>query len=452
MVHPFRPRVLTRDELREDEDLLHIAHRHIIVLLMRLIAPVVVFLICIGLLWYISVSTQQVYTTRTTELVTTVLGIIALLALVSILYQYADWNKDQIVVTSQRVIYNLDKPLIRRIQEQLPIDDIHQVEAITSSYPEHWLKYGTIKIQSASFGRPMQFHAASHPQAIQARIMEQITRSRKEREDEYNYHDLVNRRVYQDRRPDLQQKTWITRSYTPGMLDWLFTENPEYDSEEQSYSWHPHWFFLIKALVKPVGFLLLALAVIAGGATMNVLTDLLLAGLLLLTALIFIGWAAWQIEDYRNDRYILTPSQVIDIEKKPLGPENQSSAGLDSIQNVTFRTTFFSRLVGYGDVLLELTGSGDKLTFYDIPHPREVVNAISSYQAEFDKNQKERTMDDTLSLLKAYHEMQQSRENGHEPPERSNGHRAPQDDHSQHMPSPDEGDDALLHRLLLEES
>jgi hypothetical protein len=119
--------------------------------------------------------------------------------------------------------------------------------------------------------------------------------------------------------------------------------------------------------------------------------------------LVCIGWAAWKIEDHRNDRYILTPTQVVDIYKKPFGPESRQSAGLDSLQNITYRATIFGRIFGYGDVLLETAGTGDALTFFDVPNPREVTATIDGYQTVFNKSQKERNMEDTLKLLRFYH-------------------------------------------------
>jgi uncharacterized membrane protein YdbT with pleckstrin-like domain len=187
----------------------------------------------------------------------------------------------------------------------------------------------------------------------------------------------------------------------------LFAENPNYNERDHTYTWHPHWFFLLKELVKPTLLLLFALIMIGGGTYIGIVNIAWMIGLLLVTAVIVIGWATWEIVDHRNDRYILAPSQVIDIEKLPLGPENQSSAGLDSIQNVTYTTTLFSRIIGYGDVWMELAGSGDRLTFYNVPRPRDVVSIIDSYQGQFNKSQKERNLEDTLKLLHSYHELQQ---------------------------------------------
>jgi hypothetical protein len=392
-----------QEELRTDETILHVARRHFIVLLPRLALPLLIFAACLGVVGY-RVSRPAVV--QPFDISTISLIILALLSLLLLVYLYIDWKKDQIVLTNQRVIYNLEKPLIRRIQEQLPINDIHQIEAITRSYVEHWLKYGTIEVQSAAFSRSMIFRGVSHPQQLQDRVMRQIHSVKQDEVEVDDFRDMVNRRIYHDERPQPASHTSVRRSKQPQVLHWLFHENPHYDEESRTYIWHPHWVFLLQALVKPGALLLLTLALVLVGARVNVLTEAWMAGLLVVCGIIAIGWAAWEIEDHRNDRYILTPSQVIDIEKQPLGPENQSSASLDSIQNVTYTTTLVSRILGYGDVWLELAGSGDQLTFYQVPHPRDVVSAIDNYQGAFNKSQKERNLEDTLHLLHSYHEME----------------------------------------------
>jgi hypothetical protein len=445
----FAP-VLMQDELRADETIIHVAHRHWIVLFMRLFIPLIVLAASLGVLWY-RVSQPQVF--QLFSSVTFILIGVALVTLLLLIYQYADWREDQIIVTNQRVIYNIEKPLIRRVQEQLPINDIHQVEAETSSYPEHWLKFGSIQIQSASFGRPMIFRNVSHPQEIQTRIMRLLHDLKQEETDVEDFYDMVSRRVYSDEPPQPAPAPVVRRVHHPHALHWLFHENPYYEEESNTYIWHPHWFFLLKSLVKPSIFFLLVMGLVFASARFNLLTEPWIMGVVIGAGVIAGAWAAWEIEDHRNDRYILSPAQVIDIEKKPFGPERQSSANLDSIQNVTYTTTLFSRLMGYGNVCLELTGSGGQLTFFDVPYPNDVVMAIDSYQRSFNKNEKERNLEDTLHLLHTYHTIQQDApsEEGASglPQDRSNragGHGNEQDRERQ----PDE-ENALLRHLLLDQ-
>jgi hypothetical protein len=404
MSNIFHSHIVMQDELRADETIMHISRRHVVILLLKLLLPFAILAGSLGVVWY---RMSDTLANQRLDIINGPLILLALVMALVIMYLYVDWKRDQIVLTNQRIIYNIERPLVRRIQEQLPINDIHQVEAITDSYPEHWLKFGTIEVQSAAFARSMIFRGVSNPQALQDRVMQLIHNIKQDESEEADFDDMINRRIYQNEPQQKHAHPAVRHMYRPHMLHWLFAENPHYDDQEDSYTWHPHWFFLVKELSRPVAFAVVVLAAIFAGVEFEIVSGIWTGIFLLITGLIFTLWAAWEIEDHRNDRYILTPSQVIDIEKEPFGPENQSSASLDSIQNITYKTTLYSRLLGYGDVSLELTGSGDQLTFYDIPHPRDVVAAIDSYQEAFNKNQKERNLEDTLKLLTSYHTMQQ---------------------------------------------
>lgn len=434
--------VVMQDELRSDETVLHVAHRHVIVLLLRILVPCIIAAGSLGLGWYRISRPMRIQRFDVLELILVSIGVLALLL---IIYLYIDWKKDQIVLTNQRIIFNKEKPLIRRIQEQLPINDIHQVEAVTSSYPEHWLHYGSISIQSAAFARAMIFRGVSHPQKLQVRVMRLIESLKQEQVDEDDFESMVDRRVYHNEPPMTANPPEVKHTYTPRILSWLFNENPYYDDEENSYTWHPHWVFLIKELVKPGLLLLVLLVAFFVVARAEMVTEVWTISFLLVGTVIVIGWAAWEIEDHRNDLYILTPTQVIDIDKEPFGPENQSSAGLDSIQNITYKTTLISRILGYGDVWLELAGSGDRLTFFNVPRPRDVVSVIDSYQGHFNKSQKERNLEDTLKVLHSYHELQQKTDDTATTPDVSSNDNNGGTSEQQPMT---ERDEALLDQLL----
>ena len=47
--------------------------------------------------------------------------------------------------------------------------------------------------------------------------------------------------------------------------------------------------------------------------------------------LVFGGWFWWLREEYINDKYILNRSSIIDIDRRPLGPENVRRAQLAAI-------------------------------------------------------------------------------------------------------------------------
>jgi hypothetical protein len=292
---------------------------------------------------------------------------------------------------------------VRREQEQIPLANIQQVEARTSTYIQHWLQLGTLQIKSAAFGFTIYFEDAYNPDEMQRRIMDQVKKVRRE-ETNADLRRLIESALNGPpsdgvrREPELA----VEHIVAPGLLQWLFPDNPTIDLRQGVYIWHPHWFMLIRDVWLPLilwaASLFAAIASLSGGLLGGVFG----LALLVLATLVFGAWTAWQVEDYRNDRYILTPTQVIDVNKRPFGPESRRTASLEALQNVTYKTNLLGRIFGYGDVLLQTAGSGEDFTFHDAPRPSQLVDVITSYQVAFKRSSKIRSLEDTVKLIQYY--------------------------------------------------
>jgi hypothetical protein len=291
------------------------------------------------------------------------------------------------------------------VQEQIFLEDIQDVSAKTATYPQHLLGYGTVTVKSARIGGNISFESANGPMEMQKQIMDQVRALRKRMSTE-NYDRLIEERVYGAKGEKKKHVIKVKQTRTAEAVSWIFLENPEFNDDNGTYTWRPHWLFQLQALIGPLlllGLGLLSVAIAASSLTIEPIWVALLTGMVIV---VFMAWAAWEIEDYRNDLYILTPTNVVDIEKKPFGPEDRRQAGLGAIVNVSFSTTFISNLLGYGDVFLETAGAGGKFTFHRVPRPNEVVTVINDYIVSFKRNEKARTLEDTLELLNRYHEAQ----------------------------------------------
>lgn len=407
-----------------------------------------------------------------------------LLLLVYCVFIFINWANDQLILTNKRVIMDDDMIYIPRLlqsqnQEQLWIEDIQSVTSITKTYPQHYLKYGTIIVKSATPGRDIEFKAAIRPKQMQEQIDGMLKQTRKMRSEE-DYKKKITTSVYNTsqskpkvekpefnkpfflrqlygKEPRQNQETneyqwrlrnlftfpalfmpfltlffgWTTLFIAAGdeMPNWAAVllalsmlpiayflwitwedQNPEYDAEKKQYIWRPHWLYHWRALVGPLIGLAVMWIVLLMAARLDLLGPGWFGLTMTLVLLVFFGWAAWEIEDYRNDVYILAPDKVIDVEKKPFGPEDRKNADLTKLQNVSFKTTLISNLFGYGDVLLETAGGGGgKFTFNHVPNPRGVTGTINEYIAQARKVEKDKSLNDVLNLLKYYHEEQVSR-------------------------------------------
>lgn len=350
------------------------------------------------------------YSGQQTDVFNIVLILAAVISGIFVLFTFYDWLNDELILTNQRVVYDNDQVFIprlieQRVQEQIFLEDIQDVSAKTATYPQHLLGYGTVTVKSARIGGNISFESANGPMEMQKQIMDQVRALRKRMSTE-NYDRLIEERVYGAKGEKKKHVIRVKQTRTAEALSWIFLENPEFNDDNGTYTWRPHWLFQLQALIGPLlllGLGLLSVAIAARSVAIEPVWVALLTGVVVV---VFLAWAAWEIEDYRNDLYILTPTNVVDIEKKPFGPEDRRQAGLGAIVNVSFSTTFISNLLGYGDVFLETAGAGGKFTFHRVPRPNEVVTVINDYIVGFKRNEKARTLDDTLELLNRYHEAQ----------------------------------------------
>lgn len=370
-----------------------------------------------GHLFYID---PVMFVRQTLDLVNIILIALAGLSLLFVFFSAYDWLNDELILTNKRVVYDNDEVFIprlveRRSQEQIFIEDIQDVVASTKTYPQHLLGYGVVIIKSARIGGQITFDSAAKPMEMQKKIMGEVTAFRKQR-SAADFSRMIETQVYNAKPEKKVFKKDIKISHGIRWLHWLFHENPEINEDNGTITWRAHWIFVLRALIGPVLMLLGGLLVIAIGNSILQPGPVLFTVSMIALIVAFVAWAAWEIEDHRNDLYILNQTNVIDIEKKPFGPEDRRQASLGAVTNISFETTFVSNLLGYGNVVLETAGGGGKFTFDHVPRPRDVVQKINDYQVAFKRAEKEKNLNDTLSLLKHYHDAQQRHQELNTPP------------------------------------
>ena len=86
-------------------------------------------------------------------------------------------------------------------------------------------------------------------------------------------------------------------------------------------------------------------------------------------------WWLYQYLDWHNDVYLITPDQVVDVNKKPLGREERQAAPLKNILSIEYkRLGIIGLLLNFGTVYIRV---GDQtLTFDDVFNPSEVQREL----------------------------------------------------------------------------
>jgi len=107
-----------------------------------------------------------------------------------------------------------------------------------------------------------------------------------------------------------------------------------------------HWFFLIRSLIFPIILLVASIPTIAIGAAGS--RGVLVAGLVMAGFGFFLF--IWNWFDWGNDYYVVTTQRVVWIEKILLLYDSRDEAALTNILSVNVFSSFFGKLLGYGDV------------------------------------------------------------------------------------------------------
>jgi hypothetical protein len=156
--------------------------------------------------------------------------------------------------------------------------------------------------------------------------------------------------------------------------------------KEGAVIYRTHWWILFKKTIFPF-ILMLAALVTAWLRSIGVYeynANLIYIGAIVLT---FGGWCWWlyQYVDWRNDVYIISGDQLVDINRRPLGSEEKRSAPVKNIQTVEYsRKGIISLLLNFGTVRIQI--GNEELTFDNVYKPSEVQIEIFNHLREFNEH------------------------------------------------------------------
>jgi len=102
----------------------------------------------------------------------------------------------------------------------------------------------------------------------------------------------------------------------------------------------------------------------------------------LILFIIIFGWWYYQYVNWSNDIYQVTPDQILDISKVPLGEVTSDIASLDNILHLEYeRKGLIQILFNYGNVYITI-GGGKDMTFEDVFNPSAVQDDIERRRLE----------------------------------------------------------------------
>lgn len=359
------------------------------------------------------------------------LGAAVLIVLV-LAYQVYDWINDEYIVTNQRVAH-VERVVFRlELRESVPIEKVLGV-TLERKFPAAYFGCSTVIVQTAGReegnvtfefigrGEKIRKMIQDEQDRVQARqVAEERDRFRQSIRQELRHYLMPDAvaaeqaaKEAQAAAPQPRHPRTTRRLLQKWVASWLNLEL----REPGRTRWRKHWIVLFRqAGAWFLGLLILdALAFFFAVNPSIQFPGYWLGGLVALV--ILLAGLLYQWEDWRNDIYVVTESQVIDTESLPFGLSSKSTvAPLDQVQDIRVEVPgMFAFLLNYGDVKIETAGQSGQMVFYSIHKPRDAqeeifrrLEAFRARRAEQEASIRSRTVIDALLAYDQLKHEQQS--------------------------------------------
>lgn len=381
----FRLRLKTHfNWLDPDETVYFVARRHKFFLLLMILPPILAgmtaVLVCI--LWYLS-------TLMLSGLL--FLGLSVLISLAWLAWTYVDWSNDYYIVTDQRVVYQERVILLYDSRLESPLEAVQSTNIFTTLWGR-WLGYGNLAIRT--YIGTILFRSIAYPDLVQTLIQErQLYAQYQETHTETKYiREKINKRIRFGPEPPVLPSAGKPKEKPDQMRAFLSTMFHLRYETGGTVTFRMHWFILLQKIFLPSLILSgLLLAFIYNMLNrFEVLSIQATCGIVFLLGSIVFGWWLYQYLDWHNDIYLITPDQIIDVNKKPLGREDRNAMPILNILSIEYeRLGIIGLLLNFGTVYIRV---GDqKLTFDNVYNPasiqRELFHSLAKKKFE-DRNKK----------------------------------------------------------------
>ena len=384
--------------LGEDEVIYLVNRKHEFFLFRSLILPILIWVISIPVL---VVSFASADSTLSGIAIKVVGALMFFGSMLWGVWKYLDWGNDFYIVTNQRVIWSEKVIGLYDSRSETPLDTVLAVD-VTSSQLGRILDFGDVTVRTFTGGilmrkmsKPNRF--ASYVEGFKRRIkavsaveeahemQSALKQSLRQSLDMPEMMALEEDEITPPISLEEQDVEEQTRGLRETMRNFLKVRYEEGDS----ITYRKHWFVLFRKIFWSLVVLFLVIVLLAflglqveffSGATLSFLGALLLAGVL--------AWMVYEYADWSNDIYRVTPEQIYDIERKPLGQEVKKTAPLESILSVEHeRESLIGILLNFGTVTINVGET--KFQFFNVFNPDQIHQDVSDYREALNRRKQQ---------------------------------------------------------------
>jgi len=369
--------------LGRDEVIYFLARKHEIVLLEMLALPALALIL--------SLVVMSVAFGLNSAALSAVAGFLLVLTSAWGVWNFIDWGNDFYIVTNQRVVW-VEKVIgLYDSRSETLLATILSVGTETKDVLERFFGYGTVVVRT--FTGEIRMEYVRFPKQAAAMIEEYWNRTKQaaRRSDEESFKAAIRAKLgiqlpapaapaapappppAAAPAPRAKAPSW-SDSFSKRLGD-AFNVRIE-SGAVITYRKHPFVLFRDTLLqITAIVALLLLLPALRLFFDWQVAVWQLMIVLLLLAAAT--GWWIYGYLDWANDLYQVTPEQLVDLYKEPLGKEDRKTAPLESILSMEYeRNGVLGMLLNFGTVNIRVGGTN--FDFVDVMDPPGVQQDIAS--------------------------------------------------------------------------
>lgn len=327
-------------------------------------------------------------------------------------WQVLDWTNDYYIVTNRRALWIEKVVGLYDSRREAPLHMVVSVSLRTDMLTRSF-GYGDVIIRT--FTGQLTFRHVGNPQAMAALIEEHWRRVQHQRQqaDRASLAQALQEKMGAEAAPLASSLPVTTEraSRDIGLDHWTLQMRFE---DKGVITYRKHWAVLLQAIGLP-SVLLLGGAGLLGGSLSGMLTlfDPLLTAVLLLGWIGGVGlWWLYQYVDWANDIYQVTPTQIVDITRKPLGTESREVAPLENILGTEVdRKGLLGLILNYGTVTATIGTAEFKFRgVYDpVGVQQDIVRAQEAILAGKRDKESGQRREEMVELLRLYDQQIASR-------------------------------------------
>jgi hypothetical protein len=369
--------------IRPDEVVYFLARKHPIMLWRSLVLPAFSLIVpVLATAWGLVSGANWVLA----------LALLFLLVIVGwVVWEVVDWGNDYYVVTSQRVAWMEKVVGLFDSRQEAPLSTILSVGVETDMFGRI-LDSGNVIVRT--FVGKIPFNHVGHPYHA-SRLVEEYWGRVKERNlssEKEAMKTALRKRLnlpIPDQAPAVPESQKFSKIRRPSIFKLFLSNIFKFRLEDgETITYRKHGFVLWQQIWLPTMILVVLFAWWLGRIIYLIAhpTEVLISmqGGLTIDSLVmaipiisipFHLWWVYQYVDWTNDIFMVTPDQIIDIDKTPFGTEERRAASLENILSTEYlRIGFLGNIFNFGTVYI--TVGGTKLEFQDVYDPASVQSDI----------------------------------------------------------------------------